>query len=102
MPRPFNLDKLRGRMNPSSSVLPSFSQTSLPATADVAVIGGGVIGAAVALELARRGASVVVLERGRVGYGCSYGNAGWLTPSLSIPLPAPGMFWKSLRCSAAW
>lgn len=97
MPRTVNPDKLRGRMNPSSSVALLSGQPSLPATADVAVIGGGVIGAAVALEMARRGATVVVLERGRVGYGCSYGNAGWLTPSLSVPLPAPGMFWKSLR-----
>ncbi len=63
----------------------------------MAVVGGGVVGVSVALELARRGVSVAVLERGRVGHGCSYGNAGWLTPSLSVPLPAPGMFWKSLR-----
>ncbi len=70
---------------------------SFPKTVDVAIIGGGVVGVATALELARRGVTVAVLERGRVGYGCSYGNAGWLTPSLSVPLPAPGMFWKSLR-----
>lgn len=70
---------------------------SFPKKVDVAIVGGGVIGVATALELARRGVQVAVLERGRIGYGCSYGNAGWLTPSLSVPLPAPGMFWKSLR-----
>jgi D-amino-acid dehydrogenase len=65
--------------------------------ADVAVIGGGVIGVACALELARRGASVTVLERDRIGHGCSFGNAGWLTPSQAVPLANPNMLFKSLR-----
>lgn len=69
----------------------------LPEAIDVAVIGGGVVGIAVALELARKGVAVAVLERDRLGFGCSYGNAGWLTPSLAVPLAAPGMFFKSLR-----
>jgi D-amino-acid dehydrogenase len=64
---------------------------------DVAIVGGGVVGVACALELARRGASVVVLERDRIGTACSYGNAGWLTPSLALPLPAPGMLWKAAK-----
>ena len=63
------------------------ADTAMP---DVAIIGGGVVGVACALELARRGASVTVLERDRVGHGCSRGNAGWLTPSLAKPLAAPG------------
>lgn len=63
---------------------------------DVAVVGGGIVGVACALELARRGVSVTLLERDRVGHGCSFGNAGWLTPSLAVPLPAPGLIWKSL------
>ena len=66
-------------------------------SADVAIIGGGVVGVACALELARRGVDVVVLERARIGEGCSYGNAGWLTPSLAVPLAQPGMLLKSLR-----
>lgn len=63
---------------------------------DVAVVGGGVVGVACALELARRGVAVTLIERDRIGHGCSYGNAGWLTPSLALPLPAPGLIWKSL------
>ncbi len=70
--------------------------TPLPPTVDVAVIGGGVVGIACARELARRGAQVLVLERDRVGHACSFGNAGWLTPSLSLPLANPGVVWKSL------
>ena len=68
-----------------------------PVRTDVAVIGGGVIGVACALELARRGLSVCVLERDRVGHGCSYGNAGWLTSSLAMPLAAPGLWRKAAR-----
>lgn len=64
---------------------------------DVAVIGGGVVGVACAVELARRGAAVTVFERDRLGEGCSFGNAGWLTPSLASPLANPGMVFKSLR-----
>jgi sarcosine oxidase subunit beta len=46
-------------------------------TADVVVIGGGVLGAATALELAGRGLSTVLLERGlpgRQGSGTTAGN----------------------------
>lgn len=65
--------------------------------ADIAIVGGGVIGVATAVELARRGAQVTVLERDRVGHGCSYGNAGWLTPSQAVPLANPSMLLKSFR-----
>ncbi|HZW09608.1 MAG TPA: FAD-dependent oxidoreductase, partial [Phycisphaerales bacterium] len=68
-----------------------------PGSSEVAVIGGGVVGVACALELARRGAEVVVLDRGAVGCGCSHGNAGWLTPSLAKPLAAPGQARKALK-----
>jgi D-amino-acid dehydrogenase len=64
---------------------------------DIVIIGGGVIGVACARELAARGADVTVLERDRIGYGCSYGNAGWLTPSQAVPLANPTMLLKSFR-----
>lgn len=64
---------------------------------DIVIIGGGVIGVACARELARRGASVTVVERDEVGHGCSYGNAGWLTPSQAVPLANPSMLLKSFR-----
>jgi D-amino-acid dehydrogenase len=66
-------------------------------TRDIAIIGGGVIGVASAVELARRGAQVTVLERDLVGHGCSYGNAGWLTPSQAVPLANPAMLLKSFK-----
>lgn len=63
----------------------------------VAVVGAGVVGLACAWELRRRGADVVVLERAGVGGGVSRGNTGWVSPSLTYPLPAPGMVREGLR-----
>jgi D-amino-acid dehydrogenase len=63
----------------------------------VAVVGGGVIGLACAWELARLGAEVVVLERASVGGGVSRGNTGWVCPSMTYPLPAPGMVREGVR-----
>jgi len=46
----------------------------------VAVIGGGVIGCLTAWYLARRGVTVTVLERGRIGGESSWAGAGILCP----------------------
>ncbi len=48
----------------------------LPAKADVAIVGGGYTGLAAARELAKRGASVVVLEQNTFGWGASSRNGG--------------------------
>ena len=64
---------------------------------DVLVVGGGVIGMSCAYELAKAGARVTVIDKGEPGLGCSYGNAGWLTPCFSMPLPMPGMLLKSIK-----
>jgi len=64
---------------------------------DVAIVGGGVIGLAVALHLLEGGRSVVVLERAEVGSGASHGNCGTITPSHALPLAQPGMIGKALQ-----
>lgn len=46
--------------------------------ADVVIVGAGLAGLCAALELARQGTKVVVLERGFAGYGASSRNAGYL------------------------
>jgi len=53
------------------------------------IVGGGMIGAAVAYELTRRGVGAVVLDAGLPVGGCSFGNSGLLSPG-HAPLPAPG------------
>ena len=63
----------------------------------VCVVGGGVVGLACAWYLRDGGADVVVLERDRVGEAASRGNAGWITPGLSNPIPAPGVMGQALR-----
>ena len=63
----------------------------------VVVVGAGVVGLACAWELRRAGADVLVLERGAVGGGTSKGNTGWVCPSFTYPLPAPGMVREGIR-----
>lgn len=55
------------------------------------------MGLACAYELAGAGAEVTVLERGAIGEGASRGNTGWVCPSFSYPLPAPGIIGEGLR-----
>jgi D-amino-acid dehydrogenase len=63
----------------------------------VVVVGGGVIGLACAWELTRGGAAVTLIERGEIGGGVSRGNTGWVVPSMTAPLPAPGMVREGIR-----
>lgn len=50
---------------------------------DIAVIGGGVLGCAVALEAARRGHAVVVIERGDIANAISGGSLAAVTRHLT-------------------
>ncbi len=58
------------------------------ARCDVAVVGAGILGLAIALALAGRGASVVVLEAADIGSGASGRNGGLVVPSLPRIGPA--------------
>lgn len=57
--------------------------------ADVAVIGGGIIGTTAALELQRRGHEVTIVERNEVGAGTADGSAGYLAWNDIFPIPNP-------------
>ncbi|QDU36889.1 Hydrogen cyanide synthase subunit HcnC precursor [Maioricimonas rarisocia] len=56
---------------------------------DVVVVGGGVIGLAVAYELSRRGQKVQLLEQGQPGREASWAGAGILPPGCPAPPEDP-------------
>ncbi len=56
---------------------------------DVAIIGGGIMGSAVALRLAQRGVPVTVIERGIPGAEASSAAAGILGPQMEAEGPGP-------------
>ena len=49
------------------------------------------VGLSTAWFLQREGVRVTVVDRGGVAAGSSWGNAGWLAPSLTLPLPDPAI-----------
>ncbi|SDR19038.1 D-amino-acid dehydrogenase [Pseudomonas grimontii] len=57
-----------------------------PDPADIAVIGAGIIGVACALQLARQGRKVLVIDQQAPGMGASYGNAGHLATEQVFPI----------------
>ncbi|HRW19957.1 MAG TPA: FAD-dependent oxidoreductase [Dermatophilaceae bacterium] len=72
---------------------------SAPTTAPkhVAVVGAGMVGLATAWYLQEHGAEVTVIDRTGVAAGSSWGNAGWLTPGITTPLPEPAVLRYGLR-----
>lgn len=56
---------------------------------DVLIIGGGIIGCAIANRLAERGVSVTLVERGEIGREASWAAGGILTPVHLAEYPTP-------------
>lgn len=65
--------------------------TTPGATPHVAVVGAGIVGLSTAWFLQEHGVRVSVLDRSGVAAGSSWGNAGWLSPGLAIPLAEPAV-----------
>ena len=63
----------------------------------VAVVGAGMVGLATAWFLQERGVEVTVVDRASVAAGSSWGNAGWLTPGITTPLPEPAVLKYGVR-----
>src|SRR5204863_2950513 len=70
------------RQRTLSLILPAMSKphTASAGVADVAIVGGGVMGCAIALRLAQRALRVTVIERGIPGAEASSAAAGILGP----------------------
>jgi D-amino-acid dehydrogenase len=67
------------------------------ARTDVIVLGAGIVGTSIALQLAKRGSSVALLERAGVGEQTSYGNSGVIEGSTILPPAFPSSFKALLR-----
>lgn len=63
----------------------------------VIVVGAGIVGLSTAWFLQDRGVAVTVVDRDRVAAGASWGNAGWISPGLAIPLNEPDVLRYGLR-----
>jgi glycine/D-amino acid oxidase-like deaminating enzyme len=81
------------------------SDESLPAQADVVVIGGGVVGVSAAYHLAKKGHSVALIEKGHVGGEQSSRNWGWCRQQgrarAEIPLACEALrLWEDMQNDA--
>ncbi len=56
------------------------------------VVGAGMVGLATAWHLQEQGVEVTVVDREDVAAGASWGNAGWLTPGMAMPLADPSLW----------
>lgn len=63
----------------------------------VVVVGAGFAGLSTAWFLQERGVEVTVLDRTGVAADASWGNAGWLAPALTLPLPEPAVLRYGIR-----
>ncbi len=74
------------------------------ARTDAIVLGGGIIGCAVADELARHGQRVIIVERGRIGAEASTAAAGILSAQMDLEQPGPffELCQASRRMYARW
>ena len=65
------------------------------ARTDAIVLGAGIVGTSIALQLAKRGLSVALIDRAGVGEQTSYGNSGVIEGSTVLP-PAFPLSFKAL------
>src|SRR3954463_10991471 len=70
----------------SDADLPQRSRLSFELDVDIAVVGAGLAGLTVALEAARLGASVAVLEGRHVGWNASGHHLGTVMPGFGVPV----------------
>ena len=67
------------------------------ARTDVIVLGAGIVGTSIGVQLAKRGLAVALIDRGGPGEGTSYGNAGVIEGNTVFPPAFPSDWWERLR-----
>src|SRR5258706_6754315 len=90
-PCPFPLKGVLGGAHAPDCSLrsPTLQSNPMSRPSDIIVVGAGVIGCAVAYELARRGASVEIVDDRPVGMGATQASAGVLAPYIEAPAAGP-------------
>jgi glycine/D-amino acid oxidase-like deaminating enzyme len=73
-------------VGPDAAALTERSRLSFDLDVDIAVVGAGLAGLTVALEAARLGASVAVLEGRHVGWNASGHQLGTVMPGYGLPI----------------
>ena len=63
----------------------------MPSSADVVIVGGGIVGVSTAYFLARKGVSVALFEKGRIAGEQSGRNWGWVRQQGRSPIELPLM-----------
>src|SRR5690625_1485950 len=63
----------------------------------VAIVGAGIAGLSIGWELQRRNFTVSLFDPRGVAGGASWGNAGWITPSLALPLTSPDLLKQGIK-----
>src|SRR6187399_1736689 len=67
------------------------------ASVDAVVLGAGIVGTSVALQLAKRGLSVALVDRRGPGEETSYGNTGVIVGASVFPTPFPRSVTKLIQ-----
>src|SRR5687768_9531265 len=86
-------------MPAKGAALPHSTSSTSP---DLAVVGGGIIGLAIAARAAREGLRVRLLERGTLGAGASWQAAGMLAPVSEAEVGHGELLDDGLAAAAAW
>ncbi|MGV3529488.1 MAG: NAD(P)/FAD-dependent oxidoreductase [Flavisolibacter sp.] len=63
----------------------------------IVIVGGGIIGVTAAYYLQKKGHELTVVDASDFTRGCSFGNAGYVSPSHFTPLASPGIIAQGLR-----
>ena len=62
--------------------------------ADIAIVGGGIVGLSAAIHLQRMGRKPLLIDKDAIGAGASYGNAGVLASGSVVPVTVPNLIPK--------
>jgi D-amino-acid dehydrogenase len=74
-----------------------FAQKDTMARTDAIVLGAGIVGTSIALQIAKRGLGVALVDRRAPGEETSYGNAGVIEGNTVFPPAFPSSFSRLLR-----